>query len=111
MKFNFLLNVLFVSAVAFDVDNFVNMFIAKRVWIHTKNQSYDLESLKNIQQPSLWNMLYDRNERSQNQNNPDDLRRLASKAIDQWYESYGDQYDFDDANLNDLKWKHNNFLI
>ena len=45
-------------------------------------------------------MLYDRNERSQNHNNPDDLRRLAMKAIDQWYESYGDQYDYGDANLN-----------
>ena len=93
MKFNFLLNVLFVSAVAFDVDNFMNMYDywynAKRVLIHTYNQSYDHESLKNIQQPSLWNMLYDRNERSQNHNNPDDLRRLTLKAIDQWYESYG----------------------
>ena len=56
-----------------------------------------------IQQPSLWNMLYDRNERSQNHNNPDDLRRLALNAIDQWYESYGDQYDYGDANLNVLK--------
>ena len=31
MKFKLLLNVLFVSAVAFNVDDFMDMFIAKRV--------------------------------------------------------------------------------
>ena len=33
MKFKLFLNVLFVSAVAFGIDNFLDMFIAKRVWI------------------------------------------------------------------------------
>ena len=49
-------------------------------------------------------MLYDRNERSQNHDYPDDLRRLAMKAIDQFY-------DYGDANLNFLERKQNNFWI
>ena len=58
MKFKLLLNVLFGTAVAFDVDNLMDVFIAQRVWIAGSLFESELWSLISQKYSAIFIMEY-----------------------------------------------------